>query len=121
MKTRLLWSNILLIVGLIAMLIGAIDPLEGSLIILLGSGMIALSAFLVNNRYRRLLYYAFVMIVIGIGLMFGLSMFGGLGGSTGRSLWWALVIIPYPVGWIMGLIGVILRFRELYSGRIVKN
>ena len=115
MKTRLLWSNILVIVGLIAMLIGAIDPLEGSLIILPGSGMVALGALLGKSRHRLLLYCAFILIAVGVGVMFGLSMLGGVGGSTGRSNWWLLVVLPYPIGWITGLVGAILRLIESFK------
>jgi hypothetical protein len=115
MKTRFLWSNILVIVGLIAMLIGAIDPLEGSGIILLGSGMVALGALLGKSRYRLLLFCAFILIAIGVGLMFGLSMIGGVGGITGRPNWWLLVLLPYPIGWIIGLVGTILRLIESFK------
>jgi hypothetical protein len=115
MKTRLLWSNILVLVGLIAMLIGTIDPLEGSLIILTGSGMVALGALLGKSRHRLLLYCAFILIAIGVGVMFGLSMLGGVGGSTGRSNWWLLVVLPYPIGWIIGLVGTILRLIESFK------
>ncbi len=101
------WPRILVIAGLLAMLIGAIDPLEGSLLVLPGSGMVALGAFLGKSKYRRLLYMAFALIVIGVGAMFILSMFGGIGGNTGRSLWWGLIILPYPVGWVICFIGVI--------------
>ena len=101
------WPRILVIVGLLAMLLGAIDPLEGSLIILPGSGMVALGAFLGKSRHRRLLYWAFALIAIGVGALFILSMFGGIGGSTGLSLWWGLIILPYPVGWVICFIGVI--------------
>jgi hypothetical protein len=99
MNARMLWSRILVVVGGIAMLLGAIDPLEGSLIILIGS----------------------VLIAVGVGLMWGVSAFGGLGGTTGRSLWWGLVILPYPVGWIMGIIGLILRLIEFVKGKGQKN
>jgi hypothetical protein len=116
MKTRSLWSTILVIVGIIAMLVGAIDPLEGSLIILPGSGMVALGALLGKSRYRRLLYSAFVLIAVGVGVMFGLSMLGGVGGSTGRSNWWLLFVLPYPIGWIIGLVGTILRLIESFKG-----
>jgi len=115
MKTRLLWSKILVIVGLIAMLIGTIDPLEGSLIILPGSGMVALGAFLVKSRHRLLLYSAFVLIMIGVGVMFGLSMLGGVGGSTGRSNWWLVVVLPLPIGWIIGIVGTILKLIESFK------
>lgn len=94
------------------MLIGAIDPLEGSVIILPGSGVIALGALLGKSRHRRLLYWAFGLLAAGVGAMFVLSLSGGSGGSGGRSNWWLLVVLPYPVGWIMGLAGVILSLRK---------
>lgn len=112
MKARTRWSHVLVIVGLIGMLIGAIDPIEGSLIILPGSGVVALGALLAQSRHRRLLYWAFGLIAVGVGAMFVLSGFGGTGGSTGHSNWWLLVVLPYPVGWIMGLVGIVLSFRE---------
>ena len=114
MKARTLWSRILVIVGLIAMLIGALDPLEGSFIILPGSGMVALGALLSRSRHRRLLYRAFILIAIGVGLLVGLSILGGVGGDTGRSRWWLLIVLPYPVGWIMSLIGAILKLIESF-------
>jgi len=109
--------RILVISGLVLMLIGAIDPLEGSLVILPGSGMIALGAFLGRIRRRALLTWAFVLIAIGVGVMFAMSAVGGFGGSTGRSMWWALVVVPYPVGWVMGLVGTILTLKESPKGR----
>jgi len=99
------------------MLIGAIDPLEGSVIILPGSGVIALGALLGKSRHRRLLYWALGFLAAGVGAMFVLSMLGGTGGSSGRSNWWLLVVVPYPVGWIMGLAGVILSLRERTRNR----
>ena len=106
------WSRILVIVGLVAMLIGAIDPLEGSLIIVPGTGMVALGALVGRSRQRILIYWSFVLVAVGVGVLWELSAFGGIGGSTGRSKWWGLVILPYPVGWIMGLVGAIRRLRE---------
>jgi len=87
-------SRFLGIVGLVAMLIGAVDPLEGSLVILPGIGLVALGAWLGNSRYRKLLSWSFVLVAVGVGEMWGLSAIGGLGGSTGRSEWWALVVLP---------------------------
>ncbi|MDI6784701.1 MAG: hypothetical protein QME64_11495 [bacterium] len=112
-----LWSQILVIVGFIAMLIGVLDPLEGSFIILPGSGLVALGAFLGKSRYRILLNWAFILIAVGVGAMIVISMFGGIGGNTGRSLWWGLVILPYPIGWFMGIIGIVLRLIESCKNR----
>ena len=97
------------------MLIWAIDPLEGSVVILAGVGIAALSAFLGKSRYRKLLYSAFILVALGVGAMFVVSIFGGIGGNTGRSMWWGLVILPYPVGWIMALVGAILRLIEAFK------
>ena len=106
------WSRILGIAGFVAMLVGAIDPLEGSVVILAGVGVAALGARLGGSRHRRLLYWAFGLTAVGVGAMFGLSVIGGIGGNTGRSIWWALVILPYPVGWVLGIVGALKRFRE---------
>ena len=112
MNGRSRWSRILVIVGLIAMLIGVVDPLEGSLVILPGTGMVALGALLGNSRHRKLLSWSFVLVAVGVGALWGLSALGGFGGSSGRSNWWGLVLLPYPVGWIMGFVGAIRRLRE---------
>jgi purine-cytosine permease-like protein len=114
MDARMLWSRIRVVVGSIAMFIGAIDPLEGSLIILVGSGMVTLGTILGKSRRRILLYWVWVFILIaaGVGVMWVLSALGGLGGTSGRSLWWGIVILPYPVGWIMGIIGIVARLIE---------
>jgi len=109
------WSRILVIAGLAAMLIGAVDPLEGALLILPGSGLVALGALLGKSRHRRFLFWSFVLVAVGVGALWGLSAIGGLGGTTGHSYWWGLVLLPYPVGWIMGLVGAIRVLRELRS------
>jgi hypothetical protein len=106
------WPRALGIVGLAAMLLGAIDPLEGSPIILAGSGLAALAALLGKAKHRRLLYWALALVAVGVGVMWGLSALGGLGGDTGRSMWWGLLVLPYAVGWIVGLVGAILTVVE---------
>lgn len=115
MPTRWRWSRILVVVGLVAILVGAADPLEGSLVILPGTGLLAFGAWLGNSRNRRLLYWAFALVAVGVGEVWGLSAVGGLGGSTGRSMWWAILLLPYPVGWVMALVGAIRRLREAPS------
>ena len=109
-------SRILVIVGLVAMLIGAVDPLEGSLVILVGTGVVLLGALLGKSRHRVFLFCSLVLVAIGVGALWGLSALGGLGGNTGRSNWWGLVLLPYPVGRIMGLVGAIRRLREASRG-----
>lgn len=110
--TRTLWSRILVVLGTLAMLVGAIDPLEGSLVILPGAAVAASGAFLGRSRYRRYLGVSFVLVAVGVGAMFLLSARGGFGGNTGRSMWWGLVILPYPLGWLLGLVAAILAFVQ---------
>ena len=106
MNAQDLWSRVLIIVGSIAMLIGAVDPLEGSLLILPGSGLVALGTY-VGQGERRLITYrvwVFILVAIGVGALWGLSAAGGFGG-LGRSNWWGVLILPYLVGWSMGIWG----------------
>jgi hypothetical protein len=113
MSNRELWSRILAWAGLALMAIGAIDPFEGSVLILPGAAMTAVGASVGASRHRKLLAWASGLVFAGVALMFGMSSMGGIGGDTGWSMWWALVLIPYPVGWVLGIIGSIKRLREL--------
>lgn len=89
------------------MLAGAIDPLEGSILILAGSGLTALGTLLGKEERRIVIYRisVFVLIAFGVGAMWGLSIAGGIGGSTGNSNWWGILLLPYLIGWYMGLWG----------------
>ena len=108
MIARKLWSRILITVGAIAMLVGALDPMEGSLVILPGAAVVTLGTLLSNSGRGLLIYWIWVLILIaaGVGALFGLP---ALGGVSGHSLWWALLIVPYPVGWIMGIVSLLFR------------
>ena len=120
MNTRMLWSRILVILGGIAMLLGTIDPLEGSLLILPGSGLVALGMFLGRKERRTLLYWAwaFILITVGVGAMFALSAVGGIGGKSGHSMWWGILILPYPVGWLMALVGGVIALIRFFKARV---
>jgi hypothetical protein len=104
-------SRWLVIVGLVLMIIGVVDPLEGSVVILGGSLLVAVGAFRSQTRYR-LPVASLILITAGVGAMFGMSALGGVGGSSGRSIWWLLLCVPYPVGWVLGLIGAANKLRE---------
>jgi hypothetical protein len=111
MNPRSLWSRVLVIIGSIAMLVGALDPLEGSLAIFIGSGLVALGTFLGQASRKMLVYWIiiFSLITIGIGAMFALSAVGGIGGTSGHSMWWGVLVLPYPVGWVMGIVSLLVR------------
>jgi purine-cytosine permease-like protein len=119
MNARMLWARILIAVGGIAMLLGTVDPLEGSLLILPGSGLVALSMWLGKRERRTLVYWVwvFILIAVGVGAMFGLSAFGGIGGKSGHSMWWGILLLPYPVGWLMALAGGIAGLVRFFKAR----
>lgn len=100
------------------MVIGALDLMEGSLLILPGAGLVALGAMLSKSQHRRYLYSAFALVAVGVSTLWALSAMGGLGGSTGRSLWWGVVLLPYPIGWILSLLGTIRLLRDISSARV---
>jgi len=107
MNARHNWSRILVMVGSAGLLVGALDPMEGSAIILPGSGLVALGAFLGPNDRRLIAYrvWAFILIAIGVGALWGLSSLGGIGGKSGRSMWWGVLILPYFFGWCLSIWG----------------
>jgi hypothetical protein len=121
MDKRMLWSRILSVIGVVALLIGALDPLEGSLVIVPATAVIALSAFLARSRFRQLAYWGFGLTAIGVGWMFIISALGGFGGETGRSMWWTLTLLPYPVGWILSVITGVRLLIEWNRSRGVES
>ena len=106
------WPRTLVAVGLVAMIVGAVDPLEGSVLTLPGIALVAIGARLGHSRHQALLAWSVVLVAVGVMALLGLSAVGGFGGSTGRSNWWGLLLLPYPIGWVMGLVGAAKRMRE---------
>ena len=121
MKTTNPWARFLLIAGYITMLIGAIDPMEGSLLILPGSGLVALGTYFSDEQRSIFIFrlWAFILILIGVGALFGFTMVGGIGDDSGYSGWWALLILPYPIGWSMGIWGPGSPRWVLWTGIVV--
>jgi hypothetical protein len=111
-------ARILFGIGVIAMTVGALDPLEGSVIILAGSGLVVLGTWLGRHRRGLCVYRTclFGMMAFGVMALFALSAVGGLGGRTGHSMWWGLLLLPYPIGWILAMAnlaaGLIDRMRH---------
>jgi hypothetical protein len=107
MTSRRTWARIALLVGYAALLIGAVDPLEGSLAILAGAGLVVLGNWGAGAEepWRRRSLIAFVLIVIGVGAVWGLSAVGGIGGRHGQPVAWAVLLPPYPVGWCLLVLG----------------
>jgi hypothetical protein len=120
MNARMLWSRILKVVGGIAVVVGTLDPMEGSLLILPGSGLVAVGMYLGGKDRRTVLYWtwAFILIAVGVAALFGLSAVGGIGGKSGHSMWWGILILPYPVGWLMALGGGVAGLVRFFKARV---
>ncbi len=109
MWTKVKILKVLFIIGIVAIIIGVIDPLEGSAAILAGSLLIALSSYFLKDRYWKLFFVGFIMIAIGVFFLFYFSSLGGFGGNSKLSWWFISLIIPYPIGWLLTIIILILR------------
>jgi apolipoprotein N-acyltransferase len=112
------WPRTLVIIGLVAMVLGVLDPMEGSIVILAGSALAALGASLSHSRHAVLLLWSFALVLFGVGSMWVFSFFGGVGGSSGTSKWWLIAVIPYPIGWVLGLVGAVRRLREVRTASV---
>jgi hypothetical protein len=106
------WSRPLLWIGTAALVLGAVDPLEGSLVIVAGAGVSVVAAHLGHLRGRQLLDWGVALAALGVAALWAMSAAGGVGPSTGRSYWWMLLLLPYPVGWLLSLSGTIRSLRE---------
>ena len=109
MKKKTNWKRVIYIIGVIALIIGVIDPLEGSVVLAIGCTLIALSTYLTHDRHWKIFFASLIMIVFGVCFMFYLSSLGGFGDSSTLSWWWGTLILPYPLGWLMSIILLIVR------------
>ena len=96
------------ICGITLLMLGTLDPLEGSVLIALAGLLLSWEARHQKRKGAAWILGASLAIVAGVLYLFWISSLGGFGGNSGRSYWWALGIIPYPVGWLM-LMGWLLQ------------
>jgi multisubunit Na+/H+ antiporter MnhB subunit len=109
MKEKPKWTRVIYIIGVIALIIGVLDPLEGSVVLAVGCALIALSTYLTHDRHWKIFLASLIMIVIGVFFLFYFSSLGGFGGTSTLSWWWGTLILPYPIGWLISIITLIVR------------
>lgn len=119
MRTHRVWSRALEVAGGVAMAVGTVDPLEGAVLILPGSGLVALGVYLDGKERGTVWYWAsvFILIALGVAAMMGLGSLGGIGGRSGLSMWWGVLMLPYPIGWLMALVGGVVGLIRYVKGR----
>ena len=91
-------------------------PQLGWLLIPPASGMVALVAFLGKGQRGLVRYWwwVFMLIAAGVAALFALSAVGGVGGRNLHSDWWEVVFLPYLVGWIMALAGMVVMLVRFF-------
>jgi len=104
MKNKTKWLKALYLLGVIALVFGAIDPLEGSVVVLAGSLCLAISTYLLQDRYWKSFLILLLLIAIGVIAMFVLSQFSDIVNQSDKSRWWLALILPYPIGWLISVI-----------------
>lgn len=88
------------IAGVFLVLFGTLDPLEGSILIALGAVVLAVVTRMHQDPHARWYALAAWGILFGVIAMFILSAFGGFGSESTLSYGWAILILPYPLGWL---------------------
>ena len=111
--TRQQWLRSSAWIGFAGMLVALLDPMEGAFVALPFCAVLTYAAGASGSRYRRLLYWALGSMAVGVAILVTLTVMGGIGGSSGRSMWWGLLLIPYPLGWLVGLFVGAKVLREL--------
>ncbi len=108
------WTRIVYIIGVIASIAGILDPMEGSVVLMAGGLLLAISTYATKEKYWKLFLTTSIMMVVGVFFLF---YFSSLGGFPPLSWWWSLLIMPYPIGWIMLIVTLIVRAVKLKKAR----
>jgi hypothetical protein len=102
------WIRVVFIIGVTAMIFGAFDPLEGSVLIAIGSICLALAGYFMSDRYKKIFLASSVMIIAGVSALWFVSSLGGY--DPKKEWWWNIFILPYPVGWLINIIALVVRW-----------
>lgn len=91
--------------GILFFLVGTVDPLEGSVLIVFGSFLMTLWAFLVRSPRLDMHKWATALMIIGVLSIFILSYMGGIKNDDPWKVIKWLLIVPYPAGWFLTIVG----------------
>jgi len=119
MKEKINRTRIIYITGVIALIIGAIDPLEGSVVIAAGILLLTLATFMAHDRHWKIFMLSLILIAMGVFFLFYFSSLGGFGGNSTLSWWWGILILPYPIGWLVTI--VLIVFRTIKKKKLQAN
>lgn len=105
------WSKSLIVGGGALFLLGLLDPLEGFPFLLCGLAAVWIGERRANGRRARILMTALVLACVGAVAMVAFTLAGGVG--DGSPIWPLLAILPYPVGLVFGVFGILATFMDM--------
>jgi hypothetical protein len=101
--------------GLFSLFLGSLDPLEGSILILIGFIFISIFMKVTHNKFAKYFIFASSISGIGIFFMFYFSFLGGFFGNSTLNKWYLLLLLPYPLGWLLFIILLVTNFFESFK------
>ena len=69
---------------------------------------LALSPYYMHDRYAKIFIVAAIMVVCSVAALWYISSLGGY--DPKKEWWWNVILIPYPVGWLISIITLIVRW-----------
>jgi hypothetical protein len=109
-KRILLWG--LTVIGVLSLLLLFRAATARQPMLLIPFGLVALSLLMLWWGLRRgapadrtCVYGSTGLICFGVAAMWVLSAYGGFGEGA-LSWWWALLVLPFPVGWLRHLFSI---------------
>ncbi len=109
------WIRIVAIVSLVALVLTIpVVFFWTDVVVLVPAGTIALAIIggLGRTRDRTVLFVSLGLVLFSAIAAVYIGTTGGLGPRTGRSLLWSVLFLPFPIGWIMAIVGAILTIRN---------
>ncbi len=113
MKNKIKWTRVVFTTGVVALLIGIFNPLGWSVVVATGAFLVTLSALAENDRHRYLYLASTFLVISGVILMYFVSSLGNY--EIQGEWWWNLMIIPYPVGWIVIMATLLIKLIQKYG------
>lgn len=116
MNARARWSRGVAVAAMAALAIGTLDPLEGFPLLVAGALMGSAASHLAGGVRRVPLLTGAVLVVAGAAALVTVSSMGGFGPHA--LPWsWAAVLLPYPVGYVFTLYGLVRLLLDLFRAQ----